>query len=258
MVLEIRGLSFAYNHKPVLRSIDFEFRGGLLTLVGPNGSGKSTLLKCINQVLRSQGTVVLDGSKLAHMDIGSLSRLLGYVPQYSPKAFPMTVFDSVLLGRRSRFGWKPRKEDIEQVAKIIESLGLQDFILRNINELSGGERQKVMIARALAQEPRMMLLDEPTSALDIKHQLEVLNLIRKKVDEGELMAIMALHDLNLASRYSDMVILMKEGEITGYGPPSSVITRDNIERVYDVEVLVEDKNGKPHVVPLHPNPSNFP
>ncbi|MEM3139258.1 MAG: ABC transporter ATP-binding protein, partial [Archaeoglobaceae archaeon] len=148
-------------------------------------------------------------------------------------------------------------EDIDRVVEVIKMLNLEEFSMRDINELSGGQQQRVFIARALAQEPEILLLDEPTSNLDIKVQLEVLDIIKEVVKKREMSAIMAMHDLNLASRYSDKIIMMRDGKIFAVGEPSQVLTPENIKSVYGVEVEVIKSNGSTFVLPLRPLKGNF-
>ena len=147
-------------------------------------------------------------------------------------------------------GWNPSKEDIDVVSTIISELGLEDFILRNFNEMSGGERQKVLVARAMAQEPKILLLDEPTSALDIKHQLDVLKLVKRTANNKKILALMAIHDLSLASQYSDEIVLMKLGQVFARGSPEKVINQENIKTVYDVDTRISWRNGRPCPIPV--------
>lgn len=156
------------------------------------------------------------------------------------------------MGRRPYLGWKSGKEDLDCVLEVLELLGMIEFAMRDFNEISGGQQQKVLIARALAQNTDVLLLDEPTSNLDIKHQLEVMELMKKIVKSKGISAIMALHDLNLASRYADKIIMMREGKIFAAGNPASVITVENIEKVYSVKALVKNDGGMPYIVPIAP------
>jgi iron complex transport system ATP-binding protein len=224
-----------------------------LGIVGPNGSGKSTLIRCIDRILKPrQGSILLDGTEMKTMGQMEIAKSLGYVPQNAPRTFPVTVFDTVLMGRRPHLAWNSGERDREKVAEALERLGIEGLALMDSNEISGGEQQRVLIARALAQEAGILLLDEPTSNLDIRHQLEVMEIMRNLVKEKELSAIIAIHDLNLASRYADRVIMMNKGEIFTKGDPASVFTPQNIAQVYGVESLVEKKNGTLYIVPQRP------
>jgi iron complex transport system ATP-binding protein len=225
----------------------------VISLLGPNGSGKSTLLKCLNRILKPKiGTILVKERNAKELGLKELARFFAYVPQSAAYAFPSTVFDTVLLGRRPHVHWGVGARDKEIVSQMLVLLDLEDMAFRQFNELSGGERQKVLLARALAQEPEILLLDEPTSNLDLRHQLEVLNLIESLAREKKISAIMAMHDLNLASRFSDKIIMLKEGQVYAVGEPASVLTPENIKSVYGVETILNSDSGKPYIVPLRP------
>ncbi|MFO7991047.1 MAG: ABC transporter ATP-binding protein [Thermoplasmata archaeon] len=242
-------VDFSYNGKKVLHDIDLDVREGeILSLIGPNGSGKSTLLRCLNGLLEpKKGSIRLDGEEVSQYDPLELSRKIAYVPQIEVKGFPKTVFDTILMGRRPYMSWKPSKKDLESVNEMIEIMGMQNYALRDINKLSGGQRQKVFIARAIVQEPDVLLLDEPTSNLDLKHQLEVLDLIKQQAQKG-ISVVIAIHDLNMAVRYSDRVVLLKEGRIHDSGG-LEIITDKNIEEVYGVKVFIGEHAGWMVVTP---------
>jgi len=223
---------------------------GIVSIVGPNGSGKSTLLKCMNMILKPKGNIRFDNKNIHSLSISSVAKIFGYVPQGSPSSFPVTVFDMILLGRRPYLGWNPSKEDIRVVSENISRLGLEHLGLRRIDELSGGERQKVLMARALAQEPRILLLDEPTSNLDIKHQIDVMTLIRRIVREKNLLAIIAIHDLNIASQYSDRIVMLSKGKVFAQGKPQTILTRENIMSIYHVNVAIHKHGNVQHIVPV--------
>jgi len=255
MKIEVRGVRFSYGSIPALKDVCFEVEEGeVVSLVGPNGSGKTTLLKCISRILKpKKGVILLNGDDLGKISSKELARLLGYVPQSSPGSFPLTVFETVLLGRRPHVRWKLGKRDKEVVLHTLRLLELDNLALRMFGELSGGERQKVLIARALAQEPEVLLLDEPTSNLDLRHQLEVMQLITDIVREKGLAAIMAIHDLNLASMFSDKIIMLKEGRIFAAGKGEDVLNPENIWQVYGVKVMISYEPGRPYIIPLSPN-----
>ncbi len=252
MKLKVKGVHFSYDSINVLNDVFIEGGDGeVVSLVGPNGSGKTTLLKCINKILKpKKGTILLDGRNLSSIGLKEMARLLGYVPQSATHAFPSTVFDTVLLGRRPHVDWSVGARDKEVVSQVLVSTGLQGMALRYFGELSGGEKQKVLIARALAQEPEILLLDELTSNLDLRHQLEILDLIKTMVREKRISAIMALHDLNLASRFSDKVIFLREGRIYAAGEPYSVLTPENIKAVYGVETVINNDSGRSYIIPI--------
>jgi iron complex transport system ATP-binding protein len=251
-------VEFGYASTPILRGVHLELaKSEVLGIVGPNGAGKSTLIRCINRILNPQkGCILLDESDIIHMTRMELARQLGYIPQNDNQSFPATVFDVVLMGRRPHIGWRSGQNDKEKVLDVLEMLNIEHLAMRDINEISGGQQQKVLIARALAQEPDVLLLDEPTSNLDIRHQLEVMNVIRTLVKEKNISAIMAIHDLNLGSRYSDRMVMLNRGVIAAAGSPFSVLTQDNIKQVYGVESVVKEEDGFPYVVPKSPIGNN--
>jgi len=251
--LEINNLSFSYNGFPALEGVKLELGPGeVLGIVGPNGSGKSTLLKCMNRILKTkQNTVLIDGKDVGTIALKELAKMMGYVPQSSRNTFPFTVFDVVLMGRRPYIQWSLGDRDKEIVAQILEYLGIGNLAMRYFNELSGGEQQKVIIARALAQQPQILLLDEPTTSLDIRHQLEILCILRSLTQNKHCSVIVAMHDLNLASRFSDRMLILKKGCIFAVGNPESVITEENIEAVYGIKSRVTSSVlGRPQVTPL--------
>lgn len=251
--LKINKLEFNYSGYPVLKDVDFSVDvGEVLSIVGPNGSGKSTLLKCINRILKTkQNTVFVNNEDVTKINLKELSKLIGYVPQSSTSTFPFTVFDIVLMGRRPYINWNLSERDSEIVAKMLDFLGIGDLAMRHFNELSGGEQQKVIIARALAQQPQVLLLDEPTSSLDIRHQLEILCILRSLTQDKERLVVVSMHDLNLASRFSDRMLMLKNGAIFACGTPKEVLTEGNIEVIYGIKSNVSHSFiGVPQVTPL--------
>ena len=253
MRLRVHDIAFSYTSTPILEEITMELSASeMLGIVGPNGAGKSTLIRCINRILKpEQGSIYLDGQEIRDMSTIEIAKHLGYVPQSFTGVFPATVFDTVLVGRRPHIGWRSSESDADMIWEILEMMAIEDLAMRDFNELSGGQQQKVLIARALAQGAGTLLLDEPTSNLDIKHQIEVMELLKDLVVHKGLSAIMAVHDLNLASRYADRVIIMKDGRIFDAGSPSEVLTPENIRSVYDVDVeVVTSSGGNLHIVPI--------
>jgi iron complex transport system ATP-binding protein len=251
-MIEIKDLSFSYNQREVLSNIDIRIEDGeIVSIIGPNGSGKTTLLRCINKVLRvKKGKILIRGQSLEHFSLRRLSTLLGYVPQRETSSFPFTVFEIVLMGRRPYINWGLTEYDIEVVNETLGMLDLDGFSNRFFDELSGGERQRVLIARAFAQEPRVLLLDEPTTSLDLKHQLEVFDLIKEIGKKKGVSIIYAIHDLYLAAKFSERVIMLKNGRIFVDGVPEDVITTENIRKVYGVEAYTDSNGGSFHIVPV--------
>jgi len=244
-LIEIRDLRFSYGKGYVLRDINLEIHGGkLVFLLGPNGAGKSTLLKCLAGILPYEGSIKLYDRELREIPRQELSKLVGYIPQMTEIAY-LTVFDVVLTGRRPHFDWGPSKKDLEVVWEVLRSLNIDHLAFRNLSELSGGELQLAMIARALAQEPKIMLLDEPTSNLDLKNQVLVLRKVREIIESGMVsIAIISTHDVNLAASYADEIVLLKEGSIKSFGPVSEVLREDVISEAYGIKVSTFNVDGK--------------
>lgn len=254
MKLDIKNLEFSYGDQPLLNDICMGLGNSeLLGIVGPNGSGKSTLIRLIDGILKpGRGRILIKGTDLTKMRQMEVARNLGYVPQNAPRTFPVTVFDAVLMGRRPHLSWSSGEKDRKRVVDALKQMDIEHLALRDFNELSGGEQQRVLIARALAQEADILLLDEPTSNLDIRHQLEVMEIMKQLVTEKSLSSVIAIHDLNLASRYADRVVMMKKGQVFASGDPAQVFTPDNIASVYGVETIVERKNGSLFIIPQKP------
>jgi iron complex transport system ATP-binding protein len=250
MILHVDGLSFTYNSHPVLDSVDLRLNPGeLMAVLGPNGVGKTTLLKCINALHRpGKGAVMVDGEDVLKLSARQIARKVGYVAQKT-ESVRLTAFDAVLLGRRPHISWGASRNDLEMADAALRRLGLEDLALRYIDSMSGGELQKVAIARALVQEPRLMLLDEPTASLDLKNQMEILSIIRRVVREHEVAAIMTMHDLNTALRCADKCVFLKNGRIHFAGEPCRV-EAETIESVYGLPVEIHSHRGQPLVVPL--------
>lgn len=249
-MLRIENLNFSYNGRLVLNNISLNTEpGDFLGIVGPNGSGKSTLLRNIDGILKPKnGEIYIDEKNQESLNRREIAKLIGYVPQKEGNIFPITVFETVLLGRKPHINWKETKKDKQIVAETLEKLHLGDFALRDINQLSGGERQKVYIARALVQRPKMLLLDEPTANLDLKHQIEVLDLLLETKKKG-VTIIIAIHDLNLALRYCDRFIILSNGKVFASGK-QEIINKKNIEMVYGVKVDVLNKDGQKIIIPF--------
>lgn len=242
---------FAYADKPVLKDITCSFNNGRLTAIaGPNGVGKTTLLKCLARlIVPSAGSIMFDGVNTTSLSLKELARIQAYVPQYTVLTFPLTVEEYIALGRRPYVEWELSDEDKRIIYENISYLNIGNLKSKLLDELSGGERQKVVLARALVQQPRILLLDEPTSALDVKHQLEVMRLLRAIAQEKNCAVIMVMHDLSLIERFADDVILLNDGAIIAEGPTASTLTRDNIEKAYDVKALIIETDQGSVILP---------
>lgn len=250
MILTVQDIHFQYPGRSVLEGINFSVeKGEILAVLGTNGTGKTTLLKSINRILKPvSGTVLIGRDSVSSLSRNALARKIGYVEQQRVGS-RATVFNTVLLGRKPYIEWDITHQDMEIASQALETLGLSEYSLRYLDELSGGELQKVVIARALAQQPELLLMDEPTSSLDLKNQLEVLKLIRQITLERGIAAVVAMHDLNLSLRFADKFVLLKDKTIFAAGG-QEVMTAKNIEEVYAVPVTLISQNGYRFVIPL--------
>ena len=239
-MLEVNGLCVSYGDKEALMDVSVDVGAKeVLGVIGPNGAGKTTLLRCVDGIIKPRsGRIHVDGRELQGIKSRDIAKLIGYVPQISGEIPEATVFDAVLMGRKPYMSWRPGNKDFEIALNVMRVLGIEALSMRNLHELSGGERQKIMIARALAQEPRLLLLDEPTSNLDLKHQLEVMELLRNRVDKG-LSAIVAMHDLNMAARYCDRLVILNRGSVYATGG-REILTQESIRQVYGVDVRINE------------------
>ena len=250
--IKTNDLSFGYGSREIVKDVNAVFRAGEVTcLIGPNGVGKTTYLKCLARLLSPQkGIAWVKGYELSKIKPRELAKIQSYVPQNGSVTFPLSVYEFVCLGRRPYVEWSLSNKDREIVEDSIQYMGIAQMCDKYLDELSGGERQKVMLARALAQEPDILLLDEPTSALDICHQLEVMELIRQIASERHCSVILVMHDLSLVFRYADQVIMMKDGKVWATGSPDQTITVENLRTVYGIEsALVQTEYG-PTLIPL--------
>ena len=250
MRIKIDDLEFGYSSTPVLQNVVLDLNGAqFISIIGPNGVGKSTLIHCMNKVLKpTHGTVMINDTDVSEMKLKDVAKIVGYVPYTSSDTFPLSVVDTVLMGRSPHTGWRPKENDLEIVYNILKMLSIDHLADRPFNELSAGQHQKVMLARGLAQDPEILLLDEPTSNLDIRHQLEVTSILKELCEHRDMLIIMISHDINIASKFSDKIIMLKDGTIYAAGTPGEVITKENICEVYGVDSEIMDSCGRPHVV----------
>ena len=255
MQLKVDGISVGYKDKTVLTSISLDFdRNGVYSIIGPNGVGKSTFLHCLNRLISpSCGHIMVDEKELSEYHLRELARKMGYVPYSASGNFPLSVLDAVIMGRHpySRIG--SAKEDLRAAHSVLQRLGIDDLAFRSVSSLSAGQRQKAIIARGIVQEPKILLLDEPTANLDIRHQMEVTELLKELSDKEGLKVIMVSHDLNIASKYSDSMILLHDGSVFAIGTPEEVLTPENLRTVYGVDADVVEHNGRPYVLLNRPS-----
>lgn len=251
MSLSVDNLHFRYGRRTVLDGVTFEVASGAFAaLLGPNGSGKSTLVKAVAGVHRpASGTVTVEGTDTSTLGRREHARLVGYVPQHGDAPFDLTVREAVVLGRTPHFGIAPRAQDWQAVEEAISRMGLEDLADRSMSELSGGQAQRALIARALAQDTKVLLLDEPTSALDLRYQIETLQLVRQITREQGISAVIAIHDLNHAARYCDQVVVLHGGRILADGSPDEALQADTLRSVYEVDVEVHLREGVVEVRP---------
>ena len=248
MTLEIQNLNFGYTaKKPVLHDISVDgFKAGELTaLIGPNATGKSTFFKCVAGILDpGENAIRVGGETSAQIGRSAWNRKVCYMPQIFSSNAALTVFEVVLLARKNLSGWRVSDDDVNVVAQALEKLRIDHLSENYVGDLSGGQQQMVSIAQIVVRSPAMFLLDEPTSALDLRHQLEIMSIIRDETKARGIVSIVALHDLNLAARFADHVVLMREGRIISTGPPSEVLASPELAETYGVNIDIhETKDG---------------
>jgi len=252
-MIEVHSVSFRYHEDWVLQDVSFRVeKGEFVGVIGPNGSGKTTLLKILYRLLSPQkGEILFELVSMKKMGRADIAKRIAVVAQETHLLFPFSVLETVLMGRSPHLGplMFESEKDVEITKKVMEWTKMLPFSERPMDELSGGERKRVFIARALAQEPEVILLDEPTTNLDIHHQVDFLDLILTLNRERGLTIIMASHDMNIASEFCDRLILLQGGRIYKMGTPDEVITKENIEEVYGCEVWVDQNpfSGMPRI-----------
>jgi len=252
-MIEVHSVSFRYHEDWVLLDVSFRVeKGEFVGVIGPNGSGKTTLLKILYRLLSPQkGEILFELVSMKKMGRADIAKRIAVVAQETHLLFPFSVLETVLMGRSPYLGplMFESEKDLEIAKKAMEWTKVLPFSERPMDELSGGERKRVFIARALAQEPEVILLDEPTTNLDIHHQMDFLDLILTLNRERGLTIVMASHDMNIASEFCDRLILLQEGRIYKMGTPDEVITKENIEKVYGCEIWVDQNpfSGMPRI-----------
>jgi iron complex transport system ATP-binding protein len=255
--MEVRNLCFKYEDRNILDGISFGIKpGSFVSIIGPNGSGKTTLLKNMSSVLTPQGgSILLGGKDIRKYRRKELARCMAYVPQSTPMDFGFTVMDVVLMGRSPYISsFKSETlEDIRIAEDAMRMTNMMEFRDKKISQISGGEKQRAIIACALAQTPEIIMLDEPVSSLDIQHQIEVLGILKRLNREKKMTVITVLHDLNLASEYSDILMLLMDGKLMDSGSPARVITGENIRKAYNTDIYMTQNplTGNPHIIPVY-------
>lgn len=255
-IISVADLSFKYNNDEILKNINFEIeKGSFISILGPNGSGKTTLLKNICNLLEPyNGSIFIDNEDIKDIKYKELAKEMAVVHQNDDLDFDFSVYDIVAMGRYpylKRFQ-KESSHDFDIIKKAMIDTEVWNLKDKNIKEISGGEAQRVMVARALTQQPEILILDEPISHLDIKHQIGILSLCKKLNKENNITILMTIHDINLAGKYSDHIILINNGKIESIDTPKNVLTEENIEKVYGVEVEIINMGSDkvPYIVPL--------
>ena len=253
--LEIQNITLNYGQRTVIKDLSFRLSPGeLLGLVGPNGCGKTSIIKSLSRVLTpNSGKISLDGKELTETSRQELARIIGVVPQNPSLPETFTVFEVVILGRNPHLGLLSGESarDIAVVWQAMDRTGITHLAKRRIGELSGGEKQRVTIARVLAQEPQVILLDEPTANLDISQQMGIMDLITGMCRDKNIAGLIAIHDLNVAAQYCTRIIMLKDGEMYAEGTPGEVITAENVREVFDAETSIypHPENNLPMVLP---------
>jgi iron complex transport system ATP-binding protein len=244
MSLTVSSLRFSYGSSEVLKGIDAEFMPGINGILGPNGAGKSTLAKCMAGVLKpAGGTVRFAG--------GEGKPSMSYLAQDSPPIRNLSVLEYMLLGRADELGLKVTGEDIDIAYRPLEKLGIDELAEKDMGNLSGGQRQMVAIAQCLVSEPDFIILDEPTNNLDLRRELDIFQIMRAECDDRGITCVMILHDLNFASRFSDRIVVMNQGEVYSSGTPAETVTEDMLRVVYGVEAEISvNSRGIPNVEPI--------
>ena len=251
MKFSVKNLVQGYGNNIVLDNISFEVDSGeVVSILGPNGSGKSTLIKTICNILKPMsGSVLIDDVPINKIAKNDFAKKVAYVPQSTITFGYNSVYDTVIAGRRPYIQWSYSKKDVEMAADAMRRLHIDHLHDQYLSDVSGGQKQRAHIARALVQDSEFFILDEPTSALDLKHQIETMTIMRDLTREENKTAIIAVHDLNLALNYSDRVIVLKDSKVYADGAPTDVITSDMLESVYNVRADVESKGSGTFIHP---------
>nr|WP_306819637.1 ABC transporter ATP-binding protein [Campylobacter upsaliensis] len=255
MILKIKNLNFSYHQKALLKNVNLELENNaFIGILGPNGSGKSTLLKLIlNNLDLKEGEIALFNTNIKHFSLKEFAKICGFVPQNSKLNAPLKLIDVLLMSKYTNLKHafsSYSKEDILEVEEFAKELKLEDFLQRNVLSLSGGEFQKMLLARALLKKPKILFLDEPTSALDLNHAIELLSLCERWIKQKNIAVLAILHDLNLASLFCDKIIFLKKGEIKYFGTSKELFTKEILKEIYNLNCELIYHNFKPYILAL--------
>ncbi|MCL2460390.1 MAG: ABC transporter ATP-binding protein [Euryarchaeota archaeon] len=250
MILDVHALSVRYGSNQVVHNISFSLQPSeVMCIIGPNGSGKSSLVKALAGVVKPyQGTLLLNGSEISSHSRKAVAKQIGYVPQTLHYLTSATVHEVVILGRRPHVQWSLSLHDLEMVEKAMKRVHVTHLANKLLSETSGGERQRVFLARTLAQDPEIFFFDEPTSALDIKHQIEVFSMIKQLAASGKVVLVV-VHDLNFAYHFADKILLMHEGQAVAMGKVDDVMTKKRIQEVYGVPMQFLGSGNNKYILP---------
>ena len=249
MEIKIEDLHLSYGDNEVLKGIDLTInKPELVCILGPNGVGKSTMVFCINKLLKpTGGRVTIDGVDVKDIPLKEMAKYLSFVPHNEDTTFSLSVMDTVLMGRHPHLGERSHEEDLRIAAENIKLLGIEDLSMHGYDQLSAGQHQKVMIARGLTQEPKILILDEPTANLDVRYQMVVMRLLRDLAYYKNMIVLVICHDLNITSRYADRIVMLHEGKLFADGTAEKTLTAENIQKLYNVSCEVTTQNGRPHI-----------
>ena len=252
MPIEINNLGFSYGDLNIFKNVTLEIADAELTcILGPNGVGKSTFMYCMNKLLKpTEGYVKVGDKDVTETSFKELSKIMSFIPHSEETTFGMSVMDTVLMGRHPHAGAILTKHDLKIAAENIKLLGVSELSNRMFNETSAGQRQRIMIARGLTQEPKYLLLDEPTANLDVRYQMTVMKMLRDIAHVKKIAVIVICHDLNVTSAFADRILLMHKGGIYADGTAEEVLTRENVKTVYGVDCEVGTLQGRPHIALL--------
>ena len=252
MEIKLENLAFSYGTTPIFENLNLTIdKPELICILGPNGAGKSTLMHCMNKLKTpTEGNIYIDGKNLKDYSLKELAKIISFVPHTEDTTFSMSVLDTVLMGRIPHSGNMMSPRDIEIAIENIKLLGMEDFALQGFDELSAGQHQKVMIARSLTQEPKLMLLDEPTANLDVKYQMLVMRLLRDVARLKKISVVTICHDLNVTAKYADRVVMLYDHHIYSDGTPEQVLTQENISLLYGIQCEILEMQGRPLIALL--------